>query len=77
MQEKVVAEVTDLETYRQLLKMRFYMEWRQTLDSDMPFAAYDYELFIVTPETRLMDEETAEFIKQFLGRGDDAFHFNQ
>ncbi len=69
-----MAEVIDLEVYKQLLKMRLYLEWRQN-PSNHEF--FDYDAFIVVPETAVIDEEALEFMRQFFGAESDTFIFTK
>ncbi len=68
-----MAEVIDLEVYKQLLQMRLYLEWFQD-PSNHEF--FDYDAFIVIPETVTMDAEAKEFMQQFF-RDNDSFIFTK
>ena len=72
-----MAVVVDLEAYRQLLRIGLYMEWRQTLDSDLPYEADIYDLFIVTAEVEPLDAESVASLRAFFEIGMDTFYFTK
>lgn len=59
------------------MRIGLYMEWRQTLDSDLPYEAYVYELFTVSAEVEPLDAESIASLRKFFEIGMDTFHFTK